>query len=73
MYLTAIHLEGHMKRLTRDQIEVLRELVQQEMNGIERGELVVDDPAGILIELRDLRTDLEAMYHATRDAGTELL
>jgi len=50
-------------KLTPDQIEVLRELVQQEMNGIERGELVFDDPAGTLIELRDLRTDLEAMYH----------
>lgn len=62
-----------MKRLTRDQIEALRELVQQEMNGIERGELVVADPAGILIDLRDLRTDLEAMYHGTPEIGTELL
>lgn len=54
-----------MKRLTQDQIEVLRELVQQEMKGVESGELAVSDPAGILIELRDLRTDLEAMYHDT--------
>jgi hypothetical protein len=61
-----------MKQLTRDQIEVLRELVQQEMTGIEDGDLVVADPAGILCELRDLRTDLEAMYHATPDTGTEM-
>lgn len=62
-----------MKQLTRYQLEGLRELVQQEMDGIESGDLVVADPAGALCELRDLRTDLEAMYHATRDAGTELL
>jgi hypothetical protein len=35
MYLIAIHLEGHMKQLTRYQLEGLRELVQQEMDGIE--------------------------------------
>lgn len=63
-----------MKRFTRDQIEVLRELVQQEMKAIERGELAIDDPHGTLVELRDLRTDLEAMYHATPTTfGTELL
>ena len=62
-----------MKRLTRDQLEDLRELVQQEMNGIESGDLAVADPAGALCELRDLRTDLEAMYHVTPDTGTELL
>jgi hypothetical protein len=60
-----------MKQLTRDQIEVLRELVQQEMSGIEDGDLVV--AAGTLCELRDLRTDLETMYHATPTTGTEML
>jgi hypothetical protein len=62
-----------MKQLTRHQLEGLRELVQQEMNGIENGDLVVADPAGTLCELRDLRTDLETMYHATPTTGTEML
>lgn len=60
-----------MKQLTRDQIEVLREMVQQDITDLEG--IATDANASILTELHELRTTLEAVYHATPDTGTELL
>jgi hypothetical protein len=51
-----------MRQLTPDQIAVLIELVRQEISGVEDGDIVTADPAGTLIDLRDLRSDLQAMH-----------